>query len=335
MKTNKIFQSARKLRANFSASDQFSNLQLVGNELVGKPRILILGGDGFIGSHLVNALCKGGYFLRVFGRLREKSHPHSDNIEHITGDLGNEYDLIGALEDIDICFHLISTVLPKSSNQDPIFDIETNLISTVRFLNLAVKANLKKIIFISSGGTVYGTPQYLPIDEYHSTYPRCSYGIIKLAIEKYLHLFYELYGLDYQILRLANPYGKGQKINNGQGVVNTFLTNAVQGKEVDIWGDGSTIRDYIYISDVVSALIKSITYNGPHKTLNIGSGQGLSLNQVLQEIEILLNKKIVRRYKPARSLDVPSSVLSIKNAIQALQWNPIVNFRDGLNHLLT
>lgn len=299
-------------------------------------KILLLGGNGFIGLHLVHALCNAGYSLKIFGRTDSANNQApSDNIEFIEGDFANKSDIESALENIDICFHLISTVLPKTSNQDPIFDIETNLLSTVHFLNLAVKVKLKKIIFISSGGTVYGVPHYLPIDEHHVTQPRCSYGINKLAIEKYLHLFYDLYGLDYQVLRLANPYGKGQRIQNGQGVISTFLTKALQGETVEVWGDGSTVRDYIYISDVVNALLRAITYNGPSKVLNIASGQGQSLNQVLHEIEIILNKKILRCYKPKRSLDVPASVLSIDNAIHELQWKPAVTFREGLLRMLS
>ena len=297
--------------------------------------ILILGGNGFIGTHLTDALLKRGYLLKIFDRPNKSLlDSKSTNVEIIEGDLANEADVLSALENTDICFHLISTVLPKSSNQEPIYDIETNLISTVKFLKNAVRTNLKKIIFLSSGGTVYGLPEYLPIDEAHATYPRCSYGINKLAIEKYLHLFNTLYGLDYQVLRLSNPFGKGQRIQSAQGVVNTFLTKAMKGETVEIWGDGSIIRDYIYISDAINALVKSIDYNGPLKTLNIGSGQGLSLNTILDEMEEVLDRKIYRNYRPSRILDVPTNVLSIKNACQELKWKPKLTFREGLIQLL-
>src|SRR6516164_2664646 len=156
-------------------------------------RCLVLGGLGFIGSHLVDALLAEGHFVRCFDRANvialEKSHLFYGDIEIFEGDFVSETDIVHALSGCDICFHLVSTTLPKSSNADPAFDVETNVVGTVRLLSQAVKAGVKKVIFVSSGGTVYGIPKHIPIAETHPTDPICSYGITKLAIEKYLALF--------------------------------------------------------------------------------------------------------------------------------------------------
>lgn len=300
-------------------------------------RCLVLGGNGFIGSHLVDALLEFGYKVTVFDRPNTVFLGGSDvnrkNVRLVEGDITCDTDLINALEECDYCFHLVSTLVPKSSNLDPIFDIETNLIGTVKLLNHAVKSKVKKIIFLSSGGTVYGPSTQLFIDENHPTNPLCSYGITKLAIEKYLNLYFQLYGLDYMVLRLSNPFGERQRIHAAQGAIAAFLGKALQNKQVEIWGDGSVIRDYIHISDVVSALMKSMTYAGCERTLNIGSGHGLSLNKVLDDIELITEKIINRVYSSSRVFDVPSNVLSIERAINALDWKPTMTFVDGLNRM--
>ena len=152
------------------------------------------------------------------------------------GDFTSDSDVASAVIGCDVCFHLISTTLPKSSNLDPVFDIETNLMGTVRLLNQVVKSGVGKVIFLSSGGTVYGPPQEIPIVETHPTNPICSYGITKLAIEKYLELFYQLHGVDYTVLRLSNPFGERQRIESSQGAVAVFLGKALRGEKIEIWG---------------------------------------------------------------------------------------------------
>ncbi|CAN5319621.1 NAD-dependent epimerase/dehydratase family protein [soil metagenome] len=299
-------------------------------------RTLVLGGNGFIGSHLVDALVAQGHQVKVFDRPNTISLGLNNiqGVEVIEGDLTSEADIANALMGSEVCFHLISTVLPKSSNLDPVFDIETNLMGSVKLLNQAVKAGVKKIIFLSSGGTVYGPPLQLPIDEDHPTNPICSYGITKLAIEKYLGLYYQLYGLDYTILRLSNPFGERQRIHSVQGAVAVFLSKVIRKEKIEIWGDGSVIRDYIHISDVVNAMLASINYNAPNRILNIGSGYGMSLNELLDEIELVIGNKVVRSYTQRRPFDVPANVLAIGRAKEALQWEPKMAFTEGLQRML-
>lgn len=294
-------------------------------------RVLVLGGNGFIGSHLVDALAARAIHTRVFGR----SHPDSiaDNtpfIERIEGDFTHESDVCSALEGCDICFHFVSTTLPKSSNDNPIFDVQTNIGGTLKLLNHAVRCGVKKVIFLSSGGTIYGIPKKTPIDESHPTEPICSYGVTKLAIEKYLELYRVLHGLDYTVIRLSNPYGERQRLNSTQGAVAVFLNRLLKNTPIEIWGDGSIVRDYLHISDVVSALLKAMDYRGDQHIFNIGAGEGKSINQLIDTIEIVTGRRAERIYKASRPFDVPISVLSIARAEALLDWKPQVSFDEGL-----
>lgn len=297
-------------------------------------RCLVLGGRGFIGSHLVDALLNAGNFVRCFDRAHVSTlgedHLANPNFELYEGDLTCEADIAEALEGCNICYHLVSTTLPKSSNADPIFDVESNLLGTIRVLTHAVKAGVKKIIFVSSGGTVYGVPTQIPILETHQTEPICSYGVTKLAIEKYLALFKQLHGLDYTVLRIANPYGERQRIHASQGAVAVFLGKVLQQEPIEIWGDGSVVRDYVYISDVVDALLAVIDPTENEHVFNIGSDRGLSLNEVLEQIEFVTGQIAVKRYMPSRVFDVSTNILSIERAKHLLRWSPKVDFQQGI-----
>ena len=302
-----------------------------------KPyRCLVLGGRGFIGSHLVEALLRRGYLVRCFGRpnTHPRANPHLDNerFELHEGDLVSEAEVASALEGCDACFHLVSSTLPKSSNADPVFDIESNVVSTVRLLARACQSGLKKIIFVSSGGTVYGVPEQVPILETHAANPVCSYGITKLSIEKYLHLFFVIHGLDYTVLRLANPFGEGQRLHASQGAVAVFLAKILRGEPVEIWGDGSVVRDYIYIRDVVDALLIALERKTVERVFNIGSGRGRSLNELIDSIESVTGCEADRRYLPGRQFDVPANVLSISRAKELLGWSPKISFESGLQY---
>ena len=253
-----------------------------------------------------------------------------NSVEWVDGDFVNIEDLTEALNGCDIVYHLVSTTLPKTSNDNPAYDIETNVIGTLHLLEQAKKNRLHKIIFISSGGTVYGIPQEVPIKEIHPTNPICSYGIGKLTIEKYLHLYHFLYGLDYCVLRLSNPYGERQRVSGMQGAVAVFLNKALKNETIDIWGDGSIIRDYIYIEDAMDALVKVISYRGTERLFNIGGGQGLSLKDIIASLEVLLGRTVKYRNMPARPFDVPANVLDISKARDELKWEPRTTFSEGL-----
>lgn len=299
---------------------------------------LVLGGRGFIGSHLVDALLAQGHKVRCFYRPSPEDTPvptdAGPNLELFEGDLNDESRVAEALKGIDVCFHLISTTLPQSSNADPEYDVRTNVLSTVKLLTQAVVNGVKKVVFVSSGGTVYGVPKLSPIPETHATDPVCSYGITKLTIEKYMGLFRHLHGLDCTVLRIANPYGERQRMRSGQGAVAVFLGKVLRGEPIEVWGDGSVVRDYIYISDVIDSVIAAMHYSGPELVFNIGSGRGHSINEVLQAVETATGKPADRRYLPGRSFDVPSNVLCIERAVEQLAWGPRVGFEEGLGRFV-
>ena len=297
-------------------------------------RCLVLGGGGFIGSHLCDALLAAKYTVTAFDRPVPESVAAGragSAVRWIYGDYQNRDDVRGAIAACDVVFHLISTTLPKTSNDSPVYDINTNLVSTVNMLDLAREAGVKRIIFVSSGGTVYGPSRdALALTEAHPTNPTCSYGIVKLAIEKYLRLYNDLHGLDYSILRVSNPFGAGQRLDAAQGAITIFANLALQERPIDVWGDGSTTRDYVHISDVINALVLTLRYQGPVRLMNIGSGNGRSINDILDAISSVVGRKIHRNYLPARPFDVPSNVLDCTLASEELGWVSKMPLKEGL-----
>ena len=186
-------------------------------------------------------------------------------------------------------------------------------------------------MFISSGGTVYGAPNYLPVDEKHPTDPQVSYGITKLAIEKYLLMYQHLHGIKATVLRVTNPYGERQRVETAQGAVGVFLSRALKNESIQVWGDGSVTRDYIYVSDVAEAFALALKYEGPHSVFNISSGKGVSINELIERIETVLGGAIDKLYLSGRSYDVPINVLDNTLAAQELNWTPKVGLEEGLN----
>jgi len=296
-------------------------------------KIVIFGGGGFIGSTIADRLLKDGHQLRIFERPRVPPYREFSKLESaewITGDLMSYADISDAISGVDVVLHLVSTTLPKSSNEDPIFDVQSNLIATLQLLSAMTGNKVPKIVFISSGGTVYGAPMYTPIDENHPTNPTVSYGITKLAIEKYLLLYKNLHGISSTILRVANPYGERQRIETAQGAVGVFISKALQNKPIDIWGDGGVIRDYIYVSDVAEVFAKAVTYTGAQSVFNVSSGCGVSLNELINKIEHAIGRKVDRNYLPGRPFDTPISILDNSLAKKELDWSPMVSMEDGI-----
>jgi UDP-glucose 4-epimerase len=242
----------------------------------------------------------------------------------------SEGDLKRALHSVDAVFHLVSTTLPKNSNDDPIYDVESNLVGSLRLLEAMVATKVRKIIFISSGGTVYGPPQYLPVDEKHPTNPTVSYGITKLAVEKYLSLYSDLHDIKPVILRVANPFGSKQRLESAQGAVAAFIHKALRGDPIEVWGDGSVIRDYLHVSDVASAFLKAMTYEGPERIFNISSGKGTNLNELAAIVSIAVGQKVKKLHLPGRDFDIPSNILSNELAAKELEWKPKLTLEEGI-----
>jgi UDP-glucose 4-epimerase len=299
-------------------------------------KCLVLGGTGFIGKHLCEKLLKENHSIRVLGKnsIDNIDFAFNWNAEFIEKDYLLIDDFTELLNGIDVVFHLISTTIPSDSSKVCVFDITSNVIPTLRLLDACVKLSIKKIIFLSSGGTVYGIPKNTPMPEEHPTNPICSYGIHKLTIEKYLQFYYMQYGLDYRVIRLSNPYGTGQNLGKNQGVVPIFLDKILHNKPIEVWGDGSIIRDYIYIDDAIEGIISALYYEGVHKIFNIGSGFGMSILEVIHSISNILNIKCEINYLEARKIDVPVNILDISRAKENLFWKCNVNFENGIKMMM-
>jgi len=297
-------------------------------------RAVVIGASGFIGSHLVDALLVEGYEVLAMARRlpglitpAARAHPA---LKLLPLAMEDGKGLQEALRGADLAVHLASSSLPQTSNLDPHLDVKMNLLGALNVLEAVHLGGVRRLLVVSSGGTVYGLPQQVPIPESHPTEPTCSYGITKLAIEKYVALFRQLHGVDGIVLRVANPYGERQRIEASQGVVPNFLGRALRGDALEIWGDGSTVRDFLHISDVVAALLAATTYVGELNIFNVGSGRGLSLRQLVELLEHELQRPLAVKYQPGRGFDVPTNVLCIEQARRFLNWQPQVAVAEGL-----
>ena len=295
-------------------------------------KVLVLGGNGFIGSHLVDKLIKEGHFVRVFDKNEEHYRRSLANVDYHLGEFGNRGLLSEALNGIDVVVHLISTTLPKTSNDDPVFDVQSNLIESLFLLEQCVANKIKKIIFASSGGTIYGIPESVPVIEENPTNPICSYGICKLTIEKYLSLFKQLHKLDFVIIRPSNPYGGRQNPFGIQGVIPIFLGKIIRNEPIQIWGNGDIIRDYIFVKDLVNAFYNAIIYKTTSQIFNIGSGEGHSLNDLLSIMKNVTGRDLSVTYTNSRIYDVPKIYLDITRATNELKWEPLTSLEQGIKH---
>jgi len=297
------------------------------------PRVVVLGGCGFIGSHLCRELVSAGRRVRVFDKLSAACNLIRDlagEIEVVGGDAARADDVLAALEGAETVFHLVHTTVPGSSMADPSYDVESNVAASVRWLSQIGQTSVRRIIFISSGGTVYGKPQRNPIDEQHPTDPISSYGITKLAIEKYVAMYAAAAGIDYLILRPSNVYGEGQRLHIGQGVIGVLIDRALRGQELEVWGTGDSLRDYIYIADFIGAVRSLLTYTGSHRIFNVSRGKGHSVQDILEILQRQLGRLPKIKYEPARRFDVPANVLDASLLRAEVGWEPLFSLEEGV-----
>ena len=292
-------------------------------------KTLVLGGTGFIGSSLVDQLLAAGHRVRVFSLSPELFRPPLPGVDYRLASLDNIPALVEALAGVEVVYHLISTTVPATSNRDPVFDIESNLVGTVRLLQAARDSGVRRLVYLSSGGTVYGVPQILPIPESHPLNPICSYGIVKVAAENYLHMFHRLYGLGYVVLRVSNPYGERQGHYGVQGIIGTFLNKLRRGEELEVWGDGSLVRDYLHVDDL-ARLCLAVGFSDRVGVYNAGSGQGHSVRQVLEFMGQAVGRPLPVVWREGRGFDVPKVVLDIGRAQADFAWRPEIDLADGI-----
>ncbi|NVO29153.1 NAD-dependent epimerase/dehydratase family protein [Donghicola sp. C2-DW-16] len=292
-------------------------------------KALIIGGCGFIGSHVLDKLHSEGVSVRVLDRRAEMFRPPLPNVEYVMGDLSDTAQIYEALSGVDAVIHLASTTVPSTSNLDPVGDINGNLIATVRLLEVMRSAGVRKMVYLSSGGTVYGVPQTDPMREDHPLNPISSYGIVKGAIENYLFMEHKLNGLQYVALRASNPYGPRQGHTGIQGLIGTHLWRLARKEQIEVWGDGSIVRDFIHVQDMADlcyrALVSDVT-----GVFNAGSGEGASVAEVVKKICDVVGGDVKPIYKDKRNFDVPRVVLDVTRAKEAFGWQKTIDLEQGI-----
>lgn len=293
-------------------------------------KIAILGGTGFIGKNLIDRLNRDGHHLHLLVRKPTELKVHETTL----GDWKDEKVLEKFLAGADVVYHLITATHPAHASQSLANDLNENVLPSMKLFEICEKAKIKKLIYLSSAGTIYGNPTIVPIPESHSLNPISPYGMSKLFIENYLHYFHQHYAMDFVAVRLTNPYGPGQDFQQGLGAITNFIEKTLKGTPLEIWGDGSTRRDYIYIDDVVDALAKFATNKTNSKVFNLGTGHGLSLKELISLLEHKMQRKIAVNYKEKRGIDVPDNTVDISLIKKELSWSPQFTIEQGLDKYL-
>ncbi|MEN3037751.1 MAG: SDR family oxidoreductase [Candidatus Kryptonium sp.] len=294
-------------------------------------KILVTGGAGFIGSHVVDAYIQLGHSVIVVDNLSTGSiqnlNPKAkfyqidirdDKIEKIFKD-----------EKIDIVNHHAAQMDVRKSVEDPIYDADVNIIGSLKLLQLSIKYGVKKFIFASTGGAVYGEQDYFPADEEHPTRPLSPYGVAKLTVEKYLYFYKEVHGLNYVILRYANIYGPRQNPHGEAGVVAIFTSKMLKGEQPIINGDGLQTRDYTYVGDVVRANVLALNYE-KSDVFNIGTGIETDVNTLFYKLKNLTSATCDEIHGPAKPGEQRRSVISYQKIYKAMGWKPEISLDEGL-----
>ncbi len=295
--------------------------------------ILVTGGAGFIGSNIVDALLDKDCGIKVVdnlttGRMENLEYAMKNkNFEFIKGDI-RKFNR-KALKDVDVVFHEAAQIDVRKSVSDPRYDLDVNVSGTINLLEEMRKADVKKIVYASSGGAIYGNPKYLPCDEKHPTDPISPYGASKLAAEKYIRIYHENYGINYVNLRYANVYGPRQDPLGEAGVIAIFLNRILNNKKPVIYGDGTQTRDYVHVYDVVQANVLALDDKMNNDSFNVGTYVETSVNQLVDIIADLMNKEIESEYTEERKGEVQRICLDFSK-IKNFGFTPKYKLREGM-----
>jgi UDP-glucose 4-epimerase len=299
-----------------------------------KHQVAVLGANGFLGSHIVDALAARGHLVIAFDKFdsRPNQFALAQNVRVVDGDFFNAAELSLALVDADTVIHLVSTTTPIAAEADPIRDIAQNLLGSVTlFQQCAALSNVQRVVFSSSGGTVYGPAIAALLHEDMPTRPVSPYGICKLATENYLAFFGATTGLSSVSLRVANPYGDRQPLGRNQGVIPVFIENLLQGRPVMVYDDGAMVRDFIHIWDVSAAFVTVVEAESPqHRVYNVGSGVGKSVAEVLNTVAKAIDVVPVVEHQPTPRSFVPAAVLDTTRFRSEFGWEPQLELAAGI-----
>ncbi len=294
-------------------------------------KILITGGAGFIASHIADEYINLGHDVFILDNLssgfEENVNPKATFIKADICD--KSLNELFENQHFDVVNHHAAQMDVRKSVADPIFDANTNIIGTLNLLQNSVKNGVKKFIFSSTGGAVYGEQEYFPADEKHPTSPLSPYGISKLAVEKYLFFYNKQYGLNYSILRYANIYGPRQNPFGEAGVIAIFSSKLLAGEQPVINGDGTQTRDYVFVKDVVNANVKVLEDKEPD-TLNVGTGIETNVNEIFNTLNKIINNGQIEKHGPAAPGEQLRSVITSDKFYKKFNWRPATKLEDGL-----
>jgi UDP-glucose 4-epimerase len=297
-------------------------------------KILVTGGAGFIGSNLVDALIKEKHKVVIVDDLSTGFEKNiNPQAKFYLADIADAKMMkrIFELEKPEIINHHAAQIDVRKSVEEPIFDAQVNVIGSINLIQQAVAHKVRKFIYISTGGAIYGEPQFLPVTEDHPINPECNYGITKHTVEHYLYLYNLLYGIKYTTLRYPNVYGPRQNPLGEAGVNAIFIHQMLSGITPTIFGDGEQLRDYVFIEDIVQANILALD-KGDNSAYNIGTGIGTSVNQIYRELQKIIGFQHEPKYAPPRQGEIYKIYLNADKARRELDWNPRVSFAEGLMH---
>ena len=294
-------------------------------------KVLVTGGAGFIGSHVVDAYLEAGHQAVVVDDLstgRESNlNPAATFYEMDIRD--SDLARIFEKERPDYVNHLAAQVDVRRSVAEPLFDADVNVLGSINLLECVRKYPVKRLIYVSTGGAVYGEPEYLPCDEKHPVNPICQYGASKYIVEKYLYMYQINHGVNYAVVRYPNVYGPRQDPHGEAGVVAIFTGRMLAGEQVVIYGDGEQQRDFVYVGDCVQANLM-ITEGEMDGTYNIGSGRGTSINELFRELQEITGYELAPVYDPPKVGETRFIYLSADRARSELGWRQLRNLRQGL-----
>ncbi len=294
--------------------------------------ILVTGGAGFIGSHVVDAYITLGHRVAIIDNLstgrRININPAATFYEIDIRDAGQVLRIFER-ERFDLLNHHAAQMDVRRSVEDPVYDASVNILGMLTLLECCVKTGVRRVVFASSGGAIYGEQEYFPADEAHPTRPISPYGVAKLTTEQYLFYYKEVYGIDSVSLRYANIYGPRQNPEGEAGVVAIFATRFLSNQQPVINGDGLQTRDYVYVEDVVRANVLALNCTGSH-VFNIGTGIETDVNQLFLFLKAATGSSAEEKHGPAKKGEQRRSVLSSKNIEQVLGWRPSVSIEEGL-----
>ena len=300
-------------------------------------KILVTGGAGFIGSHLVEELLSNEHEILIFDNCltgKKENLEITGNFTFINDDFGSENSLeVIEKFDPDICFHLAAQSSVVVSVENPALDFEHNILQPIKLIQVLLKSSCKKLVFTSSGGTIFGEPTVIPTaEEDYADEPESPYGVAKKRLNELIKIMLKNSSMTYSILNLSNVYGPRQDPHGEAGVVSIFANKYLKNEEPTIYGDGEQTRDYIYVKDVVSALIKASKIEENH-FLNIGTGIETSVNDLANSMKIQFKSEINPIYKPAREGELNRSVLNNTKAKKELNWKPNYSLDDGMKQV--